>query len=229
MKERRAPSVAPPSRVEEDMSHHVRRIGAAIFGIALAMSAGLSAASAQNATYVSKDATYCEIFRSMSTVVPSECAEAGDFIAATGLGEGMLTRSIVRRIVEQATQDPVAIQKDPPKELSVALKVQFEFDSAVLTPEAVEILDRVAAVFNNGLMTDTYIQIEGHADASGSADYNQSLSTQRALTVRDFLVERHGVDPNRLLARGKGETEPYDPSDPYARINRRVEFLNISA
>ncbi len=77
-------------------------------------------------------------------------------------------------------------------------------------------------------MTDTYIQIEGHGDASGSADYNQSLFTQRALTVRDFLVERHGVDPNRLLARGKGETEPYDPSDPCRRINRRVEFLNIS-
>jgi outer membrane protein OmpA-like peptidoglycan-associated protein len=192
------------------------------------MSAGLSAAAAQNATYLSRDATYCEIFRSMSAVVPKKCAKEGDFIAATGLREGMLTRGIVRRVVNQATQDPVAIQKDPPKALSVALNVQFEFDSAELTPETVEILDRVSAVFNNGLMTDTYIQIEGHADASGSAEYNQSLSTQRALTVRDFLVERHGVDPNRLLARGKGEFEPYDPSDPYARINRRVEFLNIS-
>ncbi len=211
------------------MTYPVRLIGTAIFGIGLAMSAGLSAAAAQNATYLlSRDATYCEIFRSMSAVVPEECAKEGDFIAATGLREGMLTRGIVRRVVNQATQDPLAIQKDPPKALSVALNVQFEFDSAELTPEAVEILDRVSEVFNNGLMTDTYIQIEGHADASGSAEYNQSLSTQRALTVRDFLVERHGVDPNRLLARGKGEIEPYDRSDPYARINRRVEFLNIS-
>jgi outer membrane protein OmpA-like peptidoglycan-associated protein len=214
--------------MEAHMTNHVRLIGTAIFGIGLAMSAGFSAASAQNATYLSRDATYCEIFRSLSTVVPRECTKEGDFIAATGLREGMLTRGIVRRVAKQATQEPVAIQKDPPKALSVALNVQFEFDSAELTPEAVEVLDRVSAVFNNGLMTDTYIQIEGHADASGSAEYNQSLSTQRALTVRDFLVERHGIDPNRLLARGKGEIEPYDRSDPYAKINRRVEFLNIS-
>ena len=210
------------------MSNHARFIGAVVLGAALATGAGLPNAMAQDATYLSKDASYCEIFRSISKMVPQECAQDGDFLAGSAQRKGLLTRSIVRRNSQQPSPELAVVQQDPPEELSIALRVQFALDSAVLTPEAKLILDRVAEVFNNDLMTDTYIQIEGHADASGAANYNDALSARRAIAVRSFLVERHGVDSKRLLAQGKGERELYDPSNPYSGINRRVEFVNIS-
>jgi len=210
------------------MSNHARFIGAAVLGAVLAIGAGLPNAIAQDATYLSKDAGYCEIFRSISKVVPQECAQDGDFLAGSAQHKGMLTRSIVRRNVKNASPDSAVVQQDPPKELSIALKVQFALDSAALTPEAKQILDRVAEVFKNDLMTNTYIQIEGHADASGAANYNDALSTRRAIAVRSFLIESHGIDSKRLLAQGKGERELYDPDNPYGGANRRVEFVNIS-
>lgn len=210
------------------MSNHARFISAMVLGAALATGAGLSSAQAQDATYLSKNASYCDIFRSISKVVPQECAQDGDFLAGSAQSKGMLTRSIVRRNANQPSSEQAVLQQDPPEELSIALKVQFALDSATLTPEAKQILDRVAQVFNNTIMTDTYIQIEGHADASGGANYNDELSTRRAVAVRSFLIERHGIDAKRLLAQGKGEHELYDPSNPYGGINRRVEFVNIS-
>lgn len=210
------------------MRNHARFIRAMVLGAALATSAGLPTAMAQNATYLSKNVSYCEIFRSISKVVPQECAQDGDFLAGATQNKGMLTRSIVRRNSKQSSPEYAVVQQEPPEVLSIALKVQFALDSAALTPEAKLILDRVAEVFNNDIMTNTYIQIEGHADASGAASYNEELSTRRAIAVRSYLIERHGIDSKRLLAQGKGERELYDPSNPYSGVNRRVEFVNIS-
>ncbi len=64
--------------------------------------------------------------------------------------------------------------------------------------------------------------IVGKVDASGSATYNQALSTKRAASVRRYLVERHQIKPDLLMAVGKGETELYDANKPNSNINRRV-------
>jgi outer membrane protein OmpA-like peptidoglycan-associated protein len=120
--------------------------------------------------------------------------------------------------VEQADSGPLAI----------AMRVQFEFDSARLTPEARRTLDKVAAVLNDQLMQGVVVAIEGHADARGPDDYNLSLSRKRARSVWEYLVDEHGVDRRRLEFTGKGEDTPYDPSDPYAGVNRRVEFRNLT-
>lgn len=210
------------------MHHHARLIAAALIGAALATGAGLPKAYAQDTTYLSRDAGYCEIFRSISKTVPGRCAQDGDFMAESVQPDGTLTRSIVRRDSKQPRADSAVVQRDPPKDLSIALKVKFELNSAELTPEAVHTLDRVAEVLGDELMTETFIRIEGHADASGPADYNDALSTRRAVAVRDFLIGRHGIDSMRLLSQGKGERELYDPSRPYDGVNRRVEFVNIS-
>jgi flagellar motor protein MotB len=42
--------------------------------------------------------------------------------------------------------------------------------------------------------------------------------------VRDYLVQRHGIDPARLKTIGYGEERPIEGSSPYAAINRRVQF-----
>ena len=68
------------------------------------------------------------------------------------------------------------------------------------------------------------VVIVGHADASGSEQYNQVLSERRAATVRTYLTSRFGIAADRLEAQGEGETDPLAGTDPYAAKNRRVEF-----
>jgi peptidoglycan-associated lipoprotein len=52
------------------------------------------------------------------------------------------------------------------------------------------------------------VQLEAHTDARGADKDNQTLSQARAQACVDYLVKEKGVDPNRIKAAGKGETEP---------------------
>jgi outer membrane protein OmpA-like peptidoglycan-associated protein len=70
------------------------------------------------------------------------------------------------------------------------------------------------------------IKIEGHTDSMGDEDYNLELSQRRAESVRAFLVQ-NGVAPNRIIARGYGETAPVAANDTATgrQQNRRVELV----
>ena len=67
------------------------------------------------------------------------------------------------------------------------------------------------------------VRIEGHADASGSDDYNRTLSQRRADAVKQYLV-RKGADGAILDAVGLGAEHPKIAADPFAAENRRVEI-----
>jgi outer membrane protein OmpA-like peptidoglycan-associated protein len=72
------------------------------------------------------------------------------------------------------------------------------------------------------------MRVEGHTDDTGPEDVNQRLSQQRAETVRRYLVNQ-GVAPQRLEAKGYGESKPLiDKITEAARKkNRRVEFVVV--
>ncbi len=69
------------------------------------------------------------------------------------------------------------------------------------------------------------VQIAGHTDSVGAAEYNQTLSQQRADAVMKFLIDQ-GVDAKRLTAIGFGETQPVADNNTVSgrAMNRRVEF-----
>jgi outer membrane protein OmpA-like peptidoglycan-associated protein len=184
------------------------------------------AALAQETVYLGDGAGRCDMFRSLSRMVPAECARTGD---APVLTRGLsLERGIKPRDGEAGGFGPeVVAQKDPPPALAFAMRVPFDYDSFQLTADAKLVLDEVAAVLKDGLMGDKVVRIEGHADAHGPDQYNVGLSQMRARSVRAYLVERHGVSAERLPFVGKGEQEPHS-SDPYDGINRRVEFHNLT-
>ena len=71
----------------------------------------------------------------------------------------------------------------------------------------------------------TRIVLEGHSSADGSAEFNQSLSEQRAQTVKNWLV-KHGIAAERIEVRGLGASQPKTEGDTEAArsANRRVEF-----
>ena len=101
--------------------------------------------------------------------------------------------------------------------------IEFDFDRAELRPQARELLSRIAGV----LMTADGFQIQvfGHTDDVGDADYNVSLSERRAEAVRSYLVDA-GINPAIISMRGYGKSQPLvvgSTADARAR-NRRVEI-----
>jgi OmpA-OmpF porin, OOP family len=105
----------------------------------------------------------------------------------------------------------------------VLKSVDFEFDSAKLTRDARVTLDRVGRGLRS--QPDLRLAIVGHTDSLGTEAYNQRLSYARAASVRNFLVDI-GVDGNRLVAKGLGESSPIadNDSEQGRARNRRVEF-----
>ena len=106
---------------------------------------------------------------------------------------------------------------------SLALPVQFAFDSADILPSARAQLDALAAGIRLLPATKTVV-IEGHTDAAGSDQYNEQLSLKRAYSVKRYLVASQGISPERLSAVGMGEAATLRGHDPYAPENRRVQF-----
>lgn len=102
--------------------------------------------------------------------------------------------------------------------------IEFAFGSAALGARGKKILDRVAVILEK--YSRYNVVVEGHTDDVGSVDYNQKLSEQRAVSVRDYLVKQ-GVGISRLEYEGLGESMPFYPNtnDENRRRNRRVEFL----
>ncbi len=70
------------------------------------------------------------------------------------------------------------------------------------------------------------LSIEGYTDTTGTAEFNMTLSQQRADTVRQFLIAQ-GMSPDTITSRGMGEADPIaDNSTPAGRkLNRRVEII----
>lgn len=108
--------------------------------------------------------------------------------------------------------------------VSVAMLIQFEFDSAILTSESKTRLDTIGSMLN---MQDSSVRrliIEGHTDIVGSSEYNLGLSFRRAESVKQFLISRHNIEGSRLDVMGKGESQLIDLDNPKGPVNRRVQF-----
>jgi len=111
-------------------------------------------------------------------------------------------------------------------------KVYFRTASAEILPRSFPLLDDVAKLLVDNPDVKR-LEIAGHADERGDDAYNLRLTEARAQSVRRYLVER-GIAPQRLVARGYGETQP--AQDPRTlgdcvehgaycwEKNRRVEF-----
>lgn len=107
--------------------------------------------------------------------------------------------------------------------LNIPSGINFAYDSADVQPQFRQTLDQVAATLSQ--YNQTYIDIYGHTDSTGSDAYNQQLSERRARSVADYLSSR-GVQPARIATRGYGETQPIASNDtPDGQAaNRRVEI-----
>jgi outer membrane protein OmpA-like peptidoglycan-associated protein len=102
--------------------------------------------------------------------------------------------------------------------------VFFDWDKADLTPRARQIIADAAQASTR--VATTRIEVGGHADRTGTAQYNQQLSMRRAQNVAAELV-RLGVARNAIDINAFGDTRPLVATGPNTREpqNRRVEIV----
>lgn len=104
--------------------------------------------------------------------------------------------------------------------------VEFEFNSAVLTPAGRLVLDELLPVLKS--LDGRKVHVVGHTDAAGSRASNLLLSQERANAVRTYLAAR-GLGPTGLVISGVGPDQPIASnatSEGQAK-NRRIEFKII--
>ena len=101
--------------------------------------------------------------------------------------------------------------------------VYFGFDSTVVPQGELGKIDEVVQHLKS--RTDRVVVVEGNCDERGSNEYNMSLGEQRAIIVRNYLVQS-GIAADRIQTRSYGEEKPAaDGHDESAwRLNRRGEF-----
>ena len=149
----------------------------------------------------------------------------------TAWGQGR-TRSFVPRgaVTSDAVERALVLVPEGagtgagPSEVSLALTVEFAFDSADLTAPAMRDLDAVATALNGAALQGVRLTLEGHTDATGRAQYNLRLSQRRAEAVVLYLAGR-GVTSDRLQPVGFGEYRPLPGYEPEDGRQRRVELV----
>ena len=107
--------------------------------------------------------------------------------------------------------------------------VHFEIDRSTLLGSSRKILDIVGTILlRHG---DLHIEVSGHTDSVGDSSYNQKLSENRAVAVRDYLLLQTGIEASRVSACGYGEERPAASNAIITgrALNRRVEFRVVDA
>jgi len=144
-----------------------------------------------------------------------------------------IVREIVveRKEIQSALKDLGAKVTDTEIQIELSGDVLFDFDKWNIRPDAEESLKKVAEVIK--AYKSAKVVISGHTDSIGPEEYNQTLSERRAESVKNWLSENSGINPEIVETVGYGESKPValntntDGSDNPAgrQENRRVEIL----
>ena len=142
------------------------------------------------------------------------------------MGERITSQEFVRVMRESRDQSTTAGALDGP---ILRMQILFGINSAQLTNGAVDQLETVGTALSDPALAGQRFEIAGHTDSTGAPEVNLPLSRSRAEQVKQHLVDRYGIAPERLTVVYYGDTRPAVPNDSAQNraINRRVEFRRI--
>ncbi len=135
--------------------------------------------------------------------------------------------NIPEKAVYQEIEKDIFLNKIAVGSTVVLRNIFFDFDAATLRAESKNELDRLVKLMKD--QTSLKIEISGHTDNVGSAQYNKTLSERRAKSVVDYLIS-DGIKADRLTFKGYGFDIPIasNETDEGRQQNRRVEFKILS-
>ncbi len=157
-----------------------------------------------------------------------------------GKAPGFLAESIPSKTANDLDAEPMEIFLELPPELKVVDEkiminintIYFDFDKAIIRPEAASELDKVVAVMKEH--PSMIIEAGSHTDSRAREAYNQILSEKRARATVDYIVSQ-GVDRSRISARGYGEMQLVNNCSSFVKcsrqehqLNRRTEFVIVN-
>ncbi|MCP4620298.1 MAG: OmpA family protein [Bradyrhizobium sp.] len=161
-------------------------------------------------------------------------ANGADIYAAILTGEDKGRSTAFVQVVEVKAMEGDKIQVVSSTELDQAIAktgkvavygLLFDYDKAALKPESKPTLDEIAKLLT--AKPELRLNIVGHTDNRGAAEYNLDLSSRRAQSVVAALTRDYGIAADRLAASGAGLTMPIAPNDTEEgrAKNRRVELV----
>jgi OOP family OmpA-OmpF porin len=166
-----------------------------------AMLAGLVAA-AGNAAAASKDGHWTDAADMVWKDGSGMCWKAGYWTPAMAIEE--CDPDLMKKPMRA---EPAPAPKAKAKTLTITSTQLFAFNSSALSNEAKSRLDRDVLARLDEFATIQFINVYGHTDRIGSAQYNQKLSERRAEAVKAYLVSK-GVRTNQIETYGYGKTSP---------------------
>jgi len=147
----------------------------------------------------------------------------------TTVGKSVSLESLKDLITNITFDTILVLDRKERNKVFVLENIYFGYDSADIRRDAAIELDKLVTLLNDN--SDLKIEMGSHTDSVASDAYNIELSQRRAQSTVNYLIQK-GIDPNRLVAKGYGESKPIarnthpDGSDnPEGRQrNRRTEF-----
>ena len=143
---------------------------------------------------------------------------------ATGAGVGVYMDRQESKLRQRLESTGVRVQRDGDNlRLIMPGNITFDSGQADIRSSFYSVLDSVAVVLNE--FDKTAVRVSGHTDSTGSAQLNQTLSQQRADSVRSYLASRNVAD-GRIQSIGYGPSRPMgsNATAEGKQANRRVEI-----
>jgi len=110
---------------------------------------------------------------------------------------------------------------------SIDLNIQFKINASQLLPAAQRQVAALGEAMNSSSLLKYGFLVIGHTDSTGGSVANQTLSKQRANTVRAALIKQYGIAKNRLISSGKGESQLIKGLAVNDARHRRVEIIAV--
>ena len=103
------------------------------------------------------------------------------------------------------------VVKAKQEDVSIGLNVEFDFNKSFIKEEYHNDIKKVADFMKEH--PDTKIVIKGHTDSIGKKSYNMRLSRTRAKSLRQYLINKFGIDGSRIATIGYGPNKPIASND----------------
>jgi len=173
-------------------------------------------------TYGAIGSVVCGLIGAVESGQRARNAAAG--CGAIGAGVGAYMDVQERELRGELQGTGVQVQRNGDRlDLIMPGNITFATNEYNIRQEFYPVLGSVARVL--GKYKDTKLQVFGHTDSTGDANYNYNLSNRRANSMSNYLATQ-GVDQSRIIAQGLGSDQPIasNATESGRAMNRRVEL-----
>jgi outer membrane protein OmpA-like peptidoglycan-associated protein len=199
-------------------SNIVRSVIAA--GLVLPAGAALAQSSPSSQQIIDALKPKAPLTRSLS-VSPAEQAKK----AQTDKFVDTLRNRPTRSLSMDERQQIATVAQERPR---IDLEIKFDYNSANIAKTALGDMNNLGKALTDPALKGATFVLAGHTDAVGGEEYNQDLSSRRADSVKQYLMEKYGLAADHLVTAGYGKTRLKNKDNPKAAENRRVEVVNMA-